>query len=180
MTVITFFLGFVAGVVVGLVSAFLWWNRYARNRVWIRQSKPGSVSWVTGLQPHVKALYASGQEGDILFVRSSKPKMLIRLTKRVFKNRPAEIEIQLRNSDENRAHYQAVRAALESASIEFRERHTPKLNRPKDIRINVQEGVYAPASLAGILSEMFAAVGVDQSKGILFSSRDPVFWENLP
>ena len=172
MNWVFFVLGFLAFPL--LVAPIL--LRYGKNWVWIPPDKPAHVDTVVGLQPFVKRLMKRGGDGDQLFVRSCDPQFLVRIRKRLYKTKPAVLEIEIRASDANAIYFVNVRDALVDEGYHLRQRQTPKLNKPKDLRISFDVGAFAPAAVASVLRRVFQTVGVDENKGMNASFRDPVFW----
>ena len=95
-----------------------------------------------------------------------------------FKSNPEALEIDIRSSDENNKHYLAVREGLSQNDIEFKESFTPKQKKPKDMRVRVEVGSFAPAAVSNILKIITTSIGCNTNEGIYVSERHPSFWGN--
>jgi hypothetical protein len=115
------------------------------------------------LQPIFKALIASGVDKQQLYLRGNGPQFLVRVLKRVYKRKPNELVVEIRNSDENKECYSAVTNALSVGGVSFRERMTPRTRKPKSLTVAVEIGTFAVPGLSNVLEIAFKGAGVDLS-----------------
>ena len=169
--------GLFSGFLVAGVLAYMLWARVGYRHIRIPHTAPRTVRSVVGLQPIVKELMNSGSNQDGLYIRFANSGFLVRVRKRQFKREPDAIEIEVRNSDLNGAHYGAVKSGFDSGGISYRERFTPKQNRPKDMRARIDFGTFAPAAVGAVLKEIARSVGENDGDEILVSSQDPLYWK---
>jgi hypothetical protein len=118
-----FVLGFLAFPICGLAVLLI---------VHLRsQARPTEVSSAQDLQSQLRALLETGKHGDTLFILWLPLRFELRVHKRVRKSESDTIWLELRNSDANRAHYEAARKALHTGSVEFVEAVTHARRRPR-------------------------------------------------
>ncbi|MBN1255325.1 MAG: hypothetical protein JXA50_08640 [Deltaproteobacteria bacterium] len=178
MNWLQFILGFGAGFVVAVLLALWIWMKHGYKHIYIQHSAPEEIKSIVEFQPYVKWLIATEADEGELYFRTKKPVFLLRMQKLKFKNKPDVIEIDIRSSDENNQHYLAVREGLSQNEIDFKERFTPKQKRPKDMRVRIEVGAFAPAAVANILKIITTSIGCNANEGIYVSERHPSFWSN--
>jgi hypothetical protein len=172
--------GFLSGFLAAGVITYMLWARVGYRHIRVPQTVPRTVRSVVGLQPFVKELMNFGSDQDGLYIRFANSRFLVRVRKRQFKREPDAIEIEVRNSDFNSAHYSAVKAGFDSGDISYRERFTPKQKKPKDMRARIDIGTFAPAAVGAVLKEIARSLGEKDGDKILVSSHDPAYWKTTP
>lgn len=178
MTLLTFSLGFIVGAILSGALAFWLWMKYGRNRVYIHQATPKELRSIVELQPYVKWLMESGVQNSELYIQTKNPAFMVRLKKIELKSKTDEVEIDIRSSDDNGKNYEAAKTGLTKNKIDYKERLTPKQKKPKDMRVRVEIGTFAPAVISNILSIVASSIGCGENSGIYVSDQHPAHWRN--
>jgi hypothetical protein len=170
------FLYFLLGLSFGLLVVGWIYVRFGKSHVRIPHTSPTCLKSIPAFQPWVKALMTRGNDRSEIFFRSIQPRFLVRVRKRAYKRQPTVLVVEIRSSDDNRDRFEAARQASAQLNVEMKERLTPKLRLPKDIRLRFEAGTFAPSAVTTALGEIFEAVGAQISHGVHASDRHPAFW----
>ena len=166
-----FAIGFIAFPVAAAVALWLFHRA--------TQVTPTRVSSMIELQEVLRALLAAGHDRETLFVSWLPSGLEVRVTKRSRVSKPSTLDIELRNSGANQAHYQAARDCLTAESIEFDESFTPARRQPKRIRgFWPDGGPFVVSAAAAAISAIASCLPDGQFEGCAASTSDPSQWSD--
>ena len=142
----------VFAALVALAQFNLWAQRpVVYDKLPLAEVAPLIRSWGPWLAEHARIVVQHhGTEAEVEF------------RKRRFSTRPDLLLFRVRNADATKAHFPAIRRALETASAQYDVELTKKRRALRAITVAlIAEDVHTPAAACRLLSTAFGAVGAD-------------------
>ncbi len=164
-----FALGFVAFPIV--VVAVM----YVVSR--LTQTTPTAVNTQADLQSVLRAFLEAGKHNETLFIVWRPVEFEVRVTRRDRKAQRATMDVEVRNSGDNRGYYPQAKTALETAGLEFTESFTPARQQPTRLRLDWPDGgPFVVSALANAIQIVGAALPQSPDSDRLAACQPPSLW----
>jgi len=167
----------IAAYLLGILSAPLILIVVALILRRVTEAPPVDVRSNAALQDQLRSLLTAKKSNETIFVVWPECRFVVRVLSRVRKTQPTTLVVQIRNSRDNGACYDAVRSSLVEAEIEFDEKFTPAKHLPSRLRLIWPVGGPATVSAAAHVISVVERCLPDGSNSARVASRhDPNFW----
>jgi len=161
---------FVAIVLAVLVAVVGW--AYLRARA-LRPAVYRHLS-VADLAPFLRSWAVwLGNRGDI-FVGREGTEAIVQFRNRTYRRRPNILFFRYRNADGSRRSFPVVRAALDTAGVDYQLELTPRTRQPRALVVPLDPGdVLMPAAATRLIDIVFGALPKSTEPGFLIWSVGP-------